>query len=67
MKDHRLPLKHSETKGLVKRWSKWSIKPQTFWLDVYIDVSMVKGPKPQYVVGQKYLTTICCIKHILSP
>gem|GEM_PF-1798685 len=26
-----------------------------------------KRMKPQYVVGQKYLTTICCMEYIFSP
>jgi len=36
-----------------------------YWLDEKNDVSMLIGL--QDVVGQKYLTTICCIKYILSP
>ena len=32
---------------------------------MFFDVSILKGPKPQDVVSQKYLTTICCMGYIL--
>lgn len=34
---------------------------------MYFRREYLKRTKPQDVVGQKYLTTICCIEYILLP
>lgn len=51
-----------------RKWANQIVKDTAVFAKyINIEVTISKGPKPQYIMGQEYLTTICCVNFILLP